>query len=118
MISDGLKARKTTRGWVQGYYAQAVVGDGQIILAAEISIESLDTANLAPMIQTAIGELEAVGVTATPGVVLADAGYWTNDAIEALCGEGIRRWSLRTPIAAGSLDPAAAAAATTARGAG
>jgi len=80
---------KTTRGWVQGYNAQAVVGEGQIILAAEISTESLDTANLAPMVQTAIGELEAVGVTETPGVVLADAGYWTNDAIETLCGEGI-----------------------------
>jgi transposase len=80
---------KTTRGWVQGYNAQAVVGEGQIILAAEISTESLDTANLAPMIQTAIGELEAVGVTETPGVVLADAGYWTNHAIETLCGEGI-----------------------------
>jgi hypothetical protein len=65
---------KTTRGWVQGYNAQAVVGEGQIILAAEISTESLDTANLAPMIQTAIGELEAAGVTETPGVVLADAG--------------------------------------------
>src|SRR5829696_8938840 len=80
---------KTTRGWVQGYNAQAVVGEGQIILAAEISTESLDTANLAPMIQTAIGELAAAGVTATPGVVLADAGYWRNAAIEALCGEGI-----------------------------
>jgi len=80
---------KTTRGWVQGYNAQAVVGEGQIILAAEISTESLDTANLAPMIQTAIGELDAAGVTETPGVVLADAGYWTNDAIESLCGDGI-----------------------------
>ena len=42
-----------------------------------------------PMIETAIRELEAAGVTETPGVVLADAGYWKNDAIEALCGEGI-----------------------------
>jgi hypothetical protein len=80
---------KTTRGWVQGYNAQAVVGEGQIVLAAEISVESLDTANLAPMVQTAIGELEAVGVTDTPGVVLADAGYWKNDAIETLASEGI-----------------------------
>jgi transposase len=80
---------KTTRGWVQGYNAQAVVGEGQIVLAAEISVESLDTANLQPMVETAIDELEAVGVTETPGVVLADAGYWKNDAIEALCADGI-----------------------------
>src|SRR5215213_2979607 len=62
---------KPTRGWVQGYNAQAVVGEGQIVLAAEISTESLDTANLQPMVETAIGELEAVGVT------------------ETLCGKGI-----------------------------
>ena len=80
---------KTTRGWVQGYNAQAVVGEGQIILAAEISIESLDTANLQPMVETALCELARAGVAETPGVVLADAGYWKNDAIEALCGEGI-----------------------------
>src|SRR3954469_18515854 len=80
---------KTTRGWVQGYNAQAVVGEGQIVLAAEISTESLDTANLQPMIETALHELERAGVPETPGVVLADAGYWKNDAIETLCGHGI-----------------------------
>jgi transposase len=80
---------KTTRGWVQGYNAQAVVGEGQIVLAAEISIESLDTANLAPMVHTALRELEAAGVSEAPGAVLADAGYWKNEAIETLCAEGI-----------------------------
>ena len=80
---------KTTRGWVQGYNAQAVVGEGQIVLAAEISTESLDTANLQPMIETALHELERAGVPETPGIVLADAGYWRNDAIETLCGHGI-----------------------------
>ncbi|HET8951256.1 MAG TPA: transposase, partial [Solirubrobacteraceae bacterium] len=81
---------KTTRGWVQGYDAQAVVGEGQIVLAAEISTESLDTANLQPMIETALHELERAGVPETPGVVLADAGYWKNDAIQTLCGHGIQ----------------------------
>jgi Transposase DDE domain len=80
---------KTTRGWVQGYNAQAVVGEGQIVLAAEISTESLDTANLQPMVETALGELAAAGVMERPGAVLADAGYWKNEAIEVLCGQGI-----------------------------
>src|SRR5215208_867593 len=80
---------KTTRGWVQGYNAQAVVGEGQIILAAEISVESLDTANLQPMVETALRELEGAGVNDTPEVVLADAGYWKNDAIETLGAQGI-----------------------------
>jgi transposase len=81
---------KTTRGWVQGYNAQVVVSQEQIVLAAEISTESLDTANLQPMVETARAELRAAGVDEKPGVVLADAGYWKNDAIEALVGEGIR----------------------------
>jgi hypothetical protein len=81
---------KTTRGWVQGYNAQAAVTEQQIVVAAEISTESLDTANLQPMVETARAELEAAGVKETPGVVLADAGYWKNDAIEALVGQGIQ----------------------------
>src|SRR3954451_15385821 len=89
VTDPGSRNLKTTRGWVQGYNAEAVVGEGQIVLAAEISVESLDTANLQPMIQTAIGELERAGVSDTPGVVLADAGYWKNDAIQALCTAGI-----------------------------
>lgn len=48
----------TTRGWVQGYNAQAVVTMGQIVIAAEISTESLDTASLQPMIETAASELK------------------------------------------------------------
>ena len=79
---------KTTRGWVQGYNAQAVVGEGQMMLAAEISVESLDTASLQPMIETAIRELAGAGVTDTPGVVLADAGYCKNDAIDAIVAQG------------------------------
>ena len=81
---------KTTRGWVQGYNAQAVVTQEQIMVAAEISIESLDTANLQPMIETARAELNAAGLEDKPGVVLADAGYWKNEAIEALVGQGIQ----------------------------
>jgi transposase len=80
---------KTTRGWVQGYNPQAVVTADQIVIAAEISTESLDTANLAPMVTAAEEVLHAAGVVEAPGVVLADAGYWKTSAIEALCGEGI-----------------------------
>jgi hypothetical protein len=50
---------KTTRGWVQGYNAQAAVTPEQIVVAAEISTESLDTANLEPMVNTAGEELRS-----------------------------------------------------------
>jgi transposase len=81
---------KTTRGWVQGYNAQAAVTEQQIVVAAEISVESLDTANLQPIVETAGTELEAAGIEDKPGVVLADAGYWKNEAIEALVAQGIQ----------------------------
>jgi Transposase DDE domain len=81
---------KTTRGFVQGYNAQAVVTENQVVIAAEISTESLDTANLEPMVVDALEALEAAGVTDKPGVVLADAGYWKNDAIEAIVNRGIQ----------------------------
>ena len=81
---------KTTRGWVQGYNAQAAVTADQIVIAAEISVESLDTANLQPLVESACAELQAAGVDQRPGVVLADAGYWKNEAIEALVGQGIQ----------------------------
>ena len=81
---------KTTRGWVQGYNAQAVVTEGQIVIAAEISTESLDTANLRPMITAAEEELHAAGVSDGFDVVLADADYWTNSAIEGLAADGLQ----------------------------
>jgi DDE family transposase len=81
---------KTTKGFVQGYNAQAVVTEDQIVIAADISTESLDTVNLEPMVEAACAELEAAGVKDKPGVVLADAGYWKNDAIEAIVSNGIQ----------------------------
>jgi transposase len=81
---------KTTRGFIQGYNAQAVVTEDQIVIAADISTASLDTANLEPMVADACASLEAAGVTDRPGVVLADAGYWRNDAIEAIVNNGIQ----------------------------
>jgi transposase len=51
---------KTTRGYVQGYNAQALVGEGQIVLAAEISTDTYDTGNLEPMVAKACEELAVV----------------------------------------------------------
>ena len=88
------KNMKAFRGYVQGYNAQAVTTERQIIIAAEIAPDGLDFAQLDPMITAAERELEAAGVTERPGVVLADAGYWSNDHIDALRERAI------TPIVA------------------
>ena len=108
---------KTTRGWVQGYNAQAVVGEGQIILAAEISTESLDTANLAPMIQTAIGELEAAASPRRPGSCWPTPATGPTTRSRRSAARASRRSSRPTPTAAKSHGPAGAAAAMTLRAA-
>ncbi len=83
------KNMKAYRGYVQGYNAQAVTTRGQIIVAAEIAPDGLDFAQLDPMVSAAERELEGAGVTERPEVVLADAGYWSNDHIDRLRERGI-----------------------------
>ena len=76
-VSDPDNQRmKANLGYVQGYNAQAVVDEGQIVIAAEITNDPADFSQLDPMITTAVGELERAGVTERPQVALADAQYW------------------------------------------
>lgn len=89
---------KAYRGYVQGYNAQAVTTRAQIIVAAEIAPDGLDFAQLDPMVSAAEKELEGVGVTERPEVVLADAGYWSNDHIDRLRERGM------TPLVAADAD--------------
>src|SRR3954469_4982401 len=44
---------KTSRGWVQGYNAQAVVTAEQIMIAADVTVDSPDFGQLEPMITAA-----------------------------------------------------------------
>jgi hypothetical protein len=67
---------KANHGYVQGYNAQAVVDEAQIVIAAEITNTPADFSNLNPILTAAIGELEQAGVTGRPELALADAGYW------------------------------------------
>ena len=80
---------KTLRGWVQGYNAQAVCTEDQVIIAAELTTSSADFGQLEPLVGAAERELAAAGVTDTPEVVLADAGFWHSEQIERLTGRGL-----------------------------
>lgn len=60
---------KTPRGYMQGYNAQAVTNMRQIVIAAEINVDSPDFGHLEPMVSAAEQELQAAGVTQTPEVV-------------------------------------------------
>jgi len=81
---------KTLRGHIQGYNAQAVTTEQQIVVAAEVMVASPDFGHLEPMLATAQRELEGAGVSDQPEVVLADAGYWHHDQMEAIVGRGIQ----------------------------
>jgi hypothetical protein len=80
---------KQGRNFIPSYDAQAVTTERQIVIAAEVVTEGVDFEQLDPMIATAERELESAGVKDSPGVVLADAGYWSNGHIDALRERGI-----------------------------
>jgi transposase len=85
---------KFGRNFIPAYNAQAVTTEDQIIVAAEITTEGGDFEQLCPMVSSAERELERASVKERLGVVLADAGYWSNDHIDALRERGM------TPIIA------------------
>jgi transposase len=80
---------KQGRAFIPAYNAQAVTTEQQVVIAAELTTEGVDFAQLNPMIATAERELERAGVNEKPGVVLADAGYWSNSHIDSLRERGM-----------------------------
>jgi transposase len=74
---------------IQGYNAQAAVNEHQIVVAAEVTLESPDFGHLEPMVDATERELAAAGAE-SPEVVLADAGYWHTRQIENVVGRGIQ----------------------------
>jgi transposase len=68
---------KTQKGWVQGYNAQATVNEHQIVTGHDISQDPNDVGQYKPMIDLTRALLDRAGVTARIGLVVADAGYWS-----------------------------------------
>ncbi len=79
---------KSTRGFIQGYNAQAATNEQQIVIAAEVTVDPSDFGHLEPIVEAARGELEQAGVADTPEVLLADAGYWHQPQMEAIVSRG------------------------------
>jgi hypothetical protein len=75
---------KTKDGYVQGYNAQAVATEDQIVVAAEVTDEHNDAAQLHPMIAAMNQSLAAAGIDDRPGQLLADAGYCSEDNLAAI----------------------------------
>jgi transposase len=66
---------------IQGYNAQAVVGENQVIVAAELINAANDTNQLLPMITAARENLQAIGHDENIKCILADGGYWDHEDI-------------------------------------
>ncbi len=81
---------KTPRGYTQGYNAQAVCNENQIVVAAEVNADSPDFGHLEPMVAAAERELATAGVADPPELVVADAGYWHHDQMDQITGRGIQ----------------------------
>jgi transposase len=66
---------------VQAYNAQAVVGAGGLIVAADVTTSPNDSNQLLPMLAATRASLEAIGHTEKIKCVLADGGYWNHHDI-------------------------------------
>lgn len=86
---DSRVMQTTTKGWIQGYNAQAAVNENHIILAAEITVESPDFGHLDPIVTAVERELQAAGVSQAPEVIVADAGYWHQEQMMKITARGI-----------------------------
>jgi transposase len=71
------RVMKTATGWVQGYNAQAIVNQHHIVLACEVSQDTGDVQLFEPMIARLQHTLAAAGVAESVELLLADAGYWS-----------------------------------------
>jgi transposase len=75
---------------IQGYNAQAAVNEEQIIVAAEVTVDSPDFGHLEPMVEATIAELEGIRANDSPQVVVADPGYWHQRQMEGVVNRGIQ----------------------------
>jgi len=69
--------------YLQGYNAQAAVSDDQVIVAAEVTNNASDATVFEHMVGSAKENLEHAEAAA-PETFLADTGYWSTDALNAL----------------------------------
>jgi hypothetical protein len=76
------KLIKAYEGYIQGYNAQAVVDESQIVHAAEITNTSVDWSQLAPMVAAALAELARAGSGSRIETALADAQYWNEQHMD------------------------------------
>ena len=81
------KVMSTAKGFIQGYNAQAVANEDQVILAASVTDEQNDMGQLHSMIEATTTSLAEAGIEERPEKLLADAGYCSEENLAALGDE-------------------------------
>lgn len=87
---------KAPAGYIQGYNAQAIATEQQWIVAAEVNNRANDAEAFLPMVAAAKANLRQAGEKRRVRTVVADAGYWSEDnvnarGVEAIIAPGRRR---------------------------
>jgi hypothetical protein len=78
---------KTNHGFAYAFNAQAVVDEkSQVALAAEVTQQAGDVDQLVPMAETTEENLAEAGIEGSPKTLLTDAGYCSEDNLEAADG--------------------------------
>lgn len=72
---------KVKDGFIQGYNAQAVATEDQVVLAAEVTNDGADQGQLKPMVEQTQDNLVTVGAPQGIETVVADAGYLSRDNV-------------------------------------
>ncbi len=78
------KVMSTKNGFLQGYNAQVVANEDQVVLAASVTDCQNDLAQLHPMIQAIKTLLAEAGIEDRPEKLLADAGYCSKENLSSL----------------------------------
>ena len=75
---------KTNHGFGYAYNAQAVVEEShQVVLAVDVTQDATDVHQLVPMLEKTEENLDAAGISGSPKIALVDAGYCSEDNLEA-----------------------------------
>jgi fructose-1,6-bisphosphatase len=75
---------KSAKGCLQGYNAQVVVSEDQVIITAEVTQECNDRRQLRPMMEATKENLQEVDKTLRVKTLLGDAGYFSSENVEGL----------------------------------
>ena len=79
----------TRRGFIQGYTAQAVTTEDQIVICADVICGGNERRTLHGLVDASENELAGIGAVDTVTAILADAGFWNTEQIKALTARGI-----------------------------